>query len=88
MKRIIFTILWTFLSFIVGLAAFAIIYITAFIQTPPHLPRTSPEVQFWTRAIELGLLFPIGLPSLALFLGIFGQLPGTRSKMTEEKPVA
>jgi uncharacterized BrkB/YihY/UPF0761 family membrane protein len=80
MKKTIFTLLWMIALCIVGLVVFAI-FITAIMPLPPHADPTSPDVQH--KVMIYGLVswvFPIGLPILALILGIFGKLPGTHGR--------
>ena len=80
MKKTIFTLLWMIALCIVGFAAFAI-FILDVMPLPPHVDPTSADSQH--RVMVYGLvswLFPIGLPILALILGIFGKLPGTQGR--------
>ncbi|MGA2868105.1 MAG: hypothetical protein ABSF34_02950 [Verrucomicrobiota bacterium] len=78
MKKIIFAVLWMFASFIIGLFIFGQI-ITTTLWIPAHADLSSPDVQ--RKAMDIGLviwIFLIGLPLIALILGICGVLPGTR----------
>ena len=67
-----------FASFIIGLFIFGQI-ITTTLWIPAHADLSSPDVQ--RKAMDIGLviwIFLIGLPLIALILGICGVLPGTR----------
>jgi hypothetical protein len=80
MKKILFTILWMFVFFIVGLGIFGHL-ITTTLWIPPNADVSSPDVQH--KAMRIGLviwIFLIGLPVVALILGICGVLPGTRRR--------
>lgn len=79
MKKILFTLLWMFLFFQVGVAI--IIGLIAILGNTGQLPNNlfSPA----GRATHVGLLlvhivFVYGLPALALLLSLCGILPGTR----------
>jgi hypothetical protein len=80
MKKTIFTLLWMIALCIVGFVVFTI-FILAVMPLPPHADPTSPDSLH--RVMVYGLvswLFPIGLPILALILGILGKLPGTHGR--------
>jgi hypothetical protein len=76
MKKTMLTVLWMLAFFALGLCLYAgfIILMRPFF----HSGATDS-----TKAIVVmiaDLLCPIGLPVVALLLGIFGKLPGTQGK--------
>jgi hypothetical protein len=80
MKKIIFIILWAIITYVVGLAVFAI-YAFAINPLPPHADVKLPEVQHQVMSIGfVSLIFTILLPIVALILGICGVLPGTHRR--------
>ena len=79
MKKIIFTFLWVFASFVVGLGILGILMIYG-LDVPPPTEVTSEAVS--REAVYTGLtiwVFLVAIPFLVLILGIRGSLPGTRS---------
>jgi hypothetical protein len=80
MKKTIFTILWMIAFFIVGFIIFGI-FSYVMVESSPH-PTDPTSIPVGTvRLIMLvDWLCPIGLPVLALILGLFGKLPGTWSR--------
>jgi hypothetical protein len=80
MKKTIFTILWMLAFFVVGFIICGV-FSFAMVESSPHpadpAALTDTKVRFITLVDWLCL---IGLPILALVLGIFGKLPGTRSR--------
>lgn len=78
MKKTLFIIFWVITFFIVGLIVFGV-FSYAMVESSPRptdpTTLTDNKVRF---IIVVDWLFPIGLPTLALILGIFGKLPGTR----------
>jgi hypothetical protein len=77
MRKVLFTILWTFEFFLAGFGVLGIFFIVM-AYLPDHLSEAIFSDDRRVRLI-VDWLFPIGLPVLALILGIFGKLPGTRS---------
>jgi heme/copper-type cytochrome/quinol oxidase subunit 2 len=80
MKKTIFTILWMLAFFVIGLIVFGV-FAYAMVQSSPH--PTDPA-SFSVTKVRLIMLVdwlcPIGLPILALILGILGKLPGTHGR--------
>ncbi len=80
MKKTIFTILWMLAFFVVGLIIFGV-FSYAMVQSSPHPTDPAALTDTKVRLIMLvDWLCPIGLPILALILGILGRLPGTRGR--------
>jgi heme/copper-type cytochrome/quinol oxidase subunit 2 len=80
MKKALFTILWMFIFFIVGLVIFAV-FSFVMVQSSPR-PTDAASLnnhEVWLIML-VDWLFPIGLPIFALIMSIRGVLPGTRSK--------
>ncbi len=80
MKKTIFTFLWMAASFIGGLVIFFSL-INSVLWIPAHADVSLPDVQ--RKAMDIGLsiwILLIGVPLLALILGICGVLPGTRRR--------
>jgi len=80
MKKIMFSFLWTFISFIVGNAIFFSL-ISSVLWIPAHADVSQPDVQ--RKALDIGLsiwIFLIGIPFITLILGFCGVLPGTRRR--------
>ena len=79
MKKTIFTILWMFAFCIIGICIFA--GFGAFMASLFHHPYDEAADKSKVIAIMVvDWLCPIGLPILALILGIRGKLPGTQSR--------
>lgn len=79
MKKSIFTLFWMAGSFVAGLVIFFSL-INSVLWIPAH-DVSSPDVQ--RKALDIGLsiwILLIGVPLLALILGICGVLPGTRRR--------
>jgi hypothetical protein len=73
MKKTILTILWMIAFSAVGLTIFCILMM----KFPPS-PFPTPEADHQEElACLVGVSFSIGLPIIALILGICGVLPGT-----------
>ncbi len=80
MKRTLFTILWIVDAFIIGMVLFGLSAYTVLRFMPSKYDPTSPAYDYQTLSLVIAvILFPIGLPTLALILGVFGKLPGTQS---------
>ena len=80
MKKSLFVILWMFASFVVGVLIFMALVLTV-LWIPANANTSLPDIQ--RKGLLIGIAdfaLPIGLPLLALVLGIFGKLPGTQSK--------
>ena len=80
MKKSLFVILWMFASFVVGALIFMALVLTV-LWIPANADTSLPDIQ--RKGLLMGIAdfaLPIGLPLLALILGIFGKLPGTQSK--------
>ena len=76
MKKTIFIILWmvTF-AVVAGIAwVVGVVLLAHPSQAMSWSDETTRKVMFWDRVAIFGF------PSLALVLGIFGKLPGTRSR--------
>jgi hypothetical protein len=80
MKRTIFSILWMVAFFAVGLTISCILLM----KFPPSPLPTPEEYNQTELAIRVGVSFCIGLPIVALMLGILGKLPGTRRRKRDE----
>ena len=78
MKKTIFPILWMFAFFLIGACIFA--GFGAVIVLFVHQPLEASDRIKMLAVTIVDWLGPIGLPILALILGIRGVLPGTRSK--------
>jgi hypothetical protein len=79
MKKTIFTVLWMLAFFMVGFVIF-IVFGSVMVRSIPHPADPAPSELYKAGLITVvDWLGPIGLPILALVLGIFGKLPGTRS---------
>ena len=78
MKKTILTILWMIAFFLMGSCIFAGIgqVVVLFIHQP--LQASDRIIMLAVRIVAC--LCAIGLPILALILGIRGRLPGTRSR--------
>jgi hypothetical protein len=80
MKKTIFTILWMLAFFTVGFIIFGV-FSYAMVQSSPHPTDPASFSDSKVRLIMLvDWLCPIGLPILALILGILGKLPGTHGR--------
>jgi hypothetical protein len=78
MKKAIFTVLWVLAFFMVGFVSF-IVFGSVVVRSIPHPADPAPSELYKADCITVvAWLGPIGLPILALVLGIFGKLPGTR----------
>ena len=79
MKKTMFTILWMLAFFIVGFIIFSV-----FTLVMAHTFHTQDQASLDDWKVRLIMLVdrlgPIGLPVLALILGIIGKLPGTQSQ--------
>jgi hypothetical protein len=81
-QKSLFVILWVFTSFIIGMLIFMSLVMTV-LWIPANAGVSSLDIQ--RKGVLMGMAhfaLRIGLPLLALILGIFGKLPGTRSKKT------
>jgi hypothetical protein len=78
MKKALFTILWMFIFFIVGLVIFAAFSFVMVQSSPRPTGAASLDDHKVRLIMVVDWLFPIGLPVVALILGICGVLPGTR----------
>lgn len=78
MKKTIFTLFWMAGSFVAGLEILFIL-INSVLWIPAHADVSSPDVERKALAIGLSIwVLLIGVPLLAMILGICGVLPGTR----------
>ena len=86
MKKTIFTFLWMAGSFVAGLVIFFGL-IESVLWIPAHADVSQPDVQ--RKAMDIGLaiwILLIGLPLLAVILGICGMLPGTKRRKDVVQP--
>ena len=79
MKKTVFTILWMLAFCIVGICIFAG-FSAAIVLFLHHPYNEALDKNRILAVMVVDWLGPIGLPILALILGIRGALPGTRSK--------
>jgi hypothetical protein len=80
MKKTKFILLWMFGCFVAGLVIFFSL-INSVLWIPAHADVSSPDVQHKALAIGLSAwILLIGVPLLALILGVCGALPGTRQR--------
>jgi hypothetical protein len=86
MKKTIFTFLWVFASFVVGLGILGILMISG-LYFPPHTEVTSEAVSHETVYTGVTIwVFLVAIPFLALVLGIRGSLPGTARRPNATTP--
>jgi hypothetical protein len=80
MKRVLFTIIWMIIFCIIGVLIFGIFACLMYFSSSQLTGTTTIEDYKVRLIIVVDWLFPIGLPILAIVLGIYGLLPGTRIK--------
>ena len=78
MKKALHTLLWMFAGYLIGLIIFAVV---VQVMTLDNLKDTDPPTMsdrqvLFARVVDW--MFPTGLPVVALGLGVYGRLPGTR----------
>jgi hypothetical protein len=85
MKKILFTVVWMIVFFLIGFVVFGAFAVT--MAQTFHAPAAA-ALDYWKVRLIMVVdwLAPIGLPILALMLGIFGKLPGTRSRNPLAQP--